>query len=115
MNLCIGNKQKSIGGVQEENVKCEPTIDSYAQLRKLLNREKKNYPNNWFDNISCNQRVYNWRFIKLLRKCEYYRSKTRKSKNPLWMVLYWIARTHKNHLGVFIGVEIPENVCGEWQ
>lgn len=78
-----------------------------------MNREKKNYPNNWFDNISCNQRVYNWRFIKLLRKCEYYRSKTRKSKNPLWMVLYWIARTHKNHLGVFIGVEIPENVFGE--
>ena len=29
------------------------------------------------------------------------------------MVLYWIARTHKNHLGVFIGVEIPENVFGE--
>ena len=114
MNLCIGNKQKSIGGgIQEENVKYESTIDSYAQLRKLLNREKKNYPNNWFDNISCNQRVYNWRFIKLLRKCEYYRSKTRKSNNPLWMVLYWIARTHKNHMGVFIGVEIPENVFGE--
>lgn len=101
------------GGIQEENVKYESTIDSYAQLRKLLNREKKNYPNNWFDNISCNQRVYNWRFIKLLRKCEYYRSKTRKSNNPLWMVLYWIARTHKNHMGVFIGVEIPENVFGE--
>lgn len=97
----------------KENVKCESSIDSYAQLRKLLNREKKNYPNNWFDNVSCNQRVYNWRFIKLLRKCEYYRNKTRKSKNPLWMILYWITRTHKNHLGVFIGVEIPENVFGE--
>lgn len=29
------------------------------------------------------------------------------------MVLYWIARTRKNHMGVFIGVEIPENVFGE--
>lgn len=65
----------------KENVKCESSIDSYAQLRKLLNiQEKKNYPNSWFDNVSCNQRVYNWRFIKLLRKCEYYRSKTRKLK-----------------------------------
>lgn len=88
-------------------------IDSYMRLRQILKSEKKNYPNNWFDNISCNQRVYNWKFIKLLRKCEYYRTKTRKSKNPLWMALYWIVRTRKNHLGVFIGVEIPEDVFGE--
>lgn len=104
---------KMYGGLQEENVKCETAIDSYVQLKKLLKREKKNYPNSWFDNISCNQRVYNWRFIKLLRKCEYYRMKIRKSRNPLWMALYWSARTRKNHLGVIIGVEIPEDVFGE--
>lgn len=100
-------------GGQEENVKCNEDINSYQQLRQLLKREKKNYPNSWFDNISCNQRVYNWKFIKLLRKCEYFRAKTRTSKNPVWMVLYWITRTRKNRLGVFIGVEIPEGVFGE--
>lgn len=86
---------------------------TYRQLKFILKNEKKNYPNSWFDNISCNQRVYNWRFIKLLRKCEFYRYKSSKSINPVWKALYWYNRARKNRLGVFIGVEIPENVFGE--
>lgn len=88
-------------------------MESYRELRRLLQRERKNYPNKWFDNISCNQRVYNWKFVKFLRKCEYLRSKTRISKNPAWKMLYWLYRMKKNRLGVFIGVDIPEGVFGE--
>lgn len=81
--------------------------------RERLQREKANYPITWFDNISSNQRVYNWKFVKLLRKCEYLRSKTKDSKNPMWKALYWICRAKKNRLGVFIGVDIPEGVFDE--
>ena len=88
-------------------------MEAYRELKKLLKREKKNYPNTWFDNISCNQRVYNWKFIKLLRKCEYLRAKTKASKNPIWKALYWLYRARKNRLGVLIGVDIPEGVFGE--
>ncbi|MDG4514102.1 hypothetical protein NOL04_04370 [Streptococcus suis] len=86
---------------------------TYKQLRCNLKKEKENYPNSWFDNISCNQRVYNWRFIKLLRKCEFYRNKAYVSKNPLWKAFYWYNRARKNRLGVQIGVEIPEDVFDE--
>lgn len=99
-------------GGQKKEQKCK-NRNSSKMLREQLKREKSNYPNSWFDNISCNQRVYNWRFIKLLRKCEYYREKANKSINPIWKGLYWISRTRKNRLGVFIGVEIPENVFDE--
>lgn len=83
-------------------------ITSFRQLKEVLSTEKENYPNNWFDYISCNQRVYNWRFIKLLRKCEFYRYKFEHSHMPHWKAMYYIARTRKNWLGVFIGVEVPE-------
>lgn len=100
------------GGEQKKEQKCKNQKD-YRMLREQLKREKSNYPNSWFDNISCNQRVYNWRFIKLLRKCEYYREKANKSINPICKGLYWICRIRKNRLGVFIGIEIPENVFWE--
>ena len=86
---------------------------TYKSLQNQLKREKKNYPNTWFDYISFNQRIYNWKFIKLLRKCEYFRYKTCVSSNPVWKGLYWIFRMRKNHLGVYIGVEIPEKVFDE--
>lgn len=92
---------------------CSNIYFTYKDLKRSLKKEKKNYPNSWFDNISCNQRVYNWRFIKLLRKCKYYRYKVHESINPLWKAFYWYSRTRKNHLGVQIGVEIPEGVFGE--
>ncbi|MBS5402042.1 MAG: glycosyltransferase [Bifidobacterium sp.] len=87
----------------------------YSNIRKrdlnqILRDEKHLYPNSWFDNISFNQRVYNWRFLKLVRKCEFYRLKSSISMNPMWKAMYWISRARKNRLGVFIGVEIPENV-----
>ena len=78
-----------------------------------MQREKKNYPNTWFDVISSNQRIYNWKFIKLLRICEYLWTKTRRSNNPIWKALYLFYRIRKNRLGVIIGVDIPEGVFDE--
>ena len=99
----------SCGGAKKGNIK----YSSYKELRALLQKEKKNYPNTWFDVISRNQRLYNWNFIKLLRTCEYLRAKTKCSKNPIWKVLYLFYRTRKNRLGVIIGVDIPESVFDE--
>lgn len=99
----------SLEGQKKGNIK----YSSYKELRALLQKEKKNYPNTWFDVISRNQRLYNWNFIKLLRTCEYLRAKTKYSKNPIWKVLYLFYRTRKNRLGVIIGVDIPESVFDE--
>lgn len=88
-------------------------IKNYSELLEILKREKINYPNNWFDYLSCNQRVYNWRFIKLVRKCEFYRYKSENSIIPIWKLFYWWVRLRKNRLGVHISVEIPERVFDE--
>lgn len=61
----------------------EDMFTSYKQMKEMLKREKRNSPNTWFDKISCNQRLYNWKFIKLLRRCELYRYKANIFKNPL--------------------------------
>lgn len=74
-----------------------------------MKEEKKNYYNNFFHSITCNQRVYNWRYIKRLRKGEFYRYKLENSINPFWKILYIINRFQRNRLGVIAGIEIPEN------
>ena len=51
--------------------------------------------------------------MKLLRRGELYRYKSAHSKNPVWKGLYWINSTKKNRLGVWIGVEILENLFAE--
>lgn len=90
-------------GISNEKIK-------YKDLINILKIEKKYYPNSWFDYISFNQRIYNYKLVSLIRKCEFYRYLTRVSINPIWKLLYWINRAHKNRLGVLIGVEIPEDV-----
>lgn len=87
-------------------------IRSRKELKEILAIEEKNYPNSKFDYITKNQRAYNWKFLKLLRYCEYYRYRLEHSKNPIWKILYTIKRKKKNKLGVFIGVEIPEKSFG---
>ena len=88
-------------------------IVSYSELKRVLKTEKSNYPNSWFDYLSFNQRFYNWRLLKLVRKCEFYRYKSSKSVNPIWKMIYWLNRLRKKRLGVYMGVEIPEHVFGQ--
>ena len=84
-------------------------IRTYKELRECISYEKKLYNISLFDIITRNQMVYNWKYIKRLRYCEYYRN----SKNKLLLPLFLICRIRKNALGKNIGVEIGENCCGK--
>ena len=47
-------------------------IQKFSELIECLKYEKRLYPNTIIDIITKDQRVYNWCYIKLLRKCEYF-------------------------------------------
>lgn len=82
-------------------------IKTYSELKEVLKYEKKLYPNSKFDYMTKNQRVYNWRFVKLLRYTEYFRNNINKS--ILHKLLYIIFRRRQNSLGIKIGVEMSFN------
>lgn len=86
-------------------------ISTYKELKAVLKYEKPLYPNSLFDYLTMNQRVYNWKFIKLLRHTEYFHNKM--EHNPLFKLLYILYRRRKNKLGVKIGVEIDANTFGK--
>lgn len=84
-------------------------IKTRQDLKRVLQFEKKLYPNHLFDYLVCYQRIYNWRYIKYLRKAEYH-------KNNIGFfnkVLYLYYSRKKNKLGSRIGVEIWENSFDE--
>lgn len=84
-------------------------ISSRKELKECLKYEKSLYVMNMFDKLTRNQMYYNWKYVKLLRHCEYYRNSGRKYLMPLFV----ITRLRKNLLGKKIGVEIGENCCEE--
>lgn len=82
-------------------------IQTREDLKEYLDYEKKLYPNTVADILTNDQRTYNWKYIKYLRKCEYYYNNR---KNSLFAkVMYIWYRRRKNTLGSRIGVEIWEN------
>lgn len=82
-------------------------IKTRKQLKEWLKYEKELYSLKLFDKLTRNQMYYNWRYVKLLRYCEYYRNCNKKILLPLFIV----SRLRKNLLGKKIGVEIGENCC----
>lgn len=82
-------------------------IRTREDLNDWLREEKKLYPMNWFDIITRNQICYCWKYVKLLRYCEYYRN----SGKIYLMPFFFITRVRKNILGKSIGLEIGENCC----
>ena len=82
-------------------------ITTYKELTEWLKYEKQNYPMKLFDIVTRNQKYYNWKYLKLLRYCEYYRN----SKNILLFPFYVCTRLRRNLLGKQIGIEIGENCC----
>ena len=82
-------------------------ITTYKELKEWLKYEKQNYPMKLFDIVTRNQKYYNWKYLKLLRYCEYYRN----SKNILLFPFYVCTRLRRNLLGKQIGIEIGENCC----
>lgn len=82
-------------------------IQTIQQLRECLAYEKKLYPNTVADILTKDQRTYNWKYMKYLRKCEYFYNNRKRSVFD--KVLYLWYRRRKNILGNKIGVEIWEN------
>ncbi len=86
-------------------------IQTRAELKEYLKYEKKLYPNTIVDILTNDQRTYNWKYIKYLRKCEYYYNNRKKSM--IAKIMYVWYRRKKNILGSRIGVEIWENSFGK--
>lgn len=81
-------------------------IKSKHELNAIIRYEKKLYPNTFLDCLTNDQRVYNWRFMRLLRYSEYYGR--RKQSNLLFLILWLFFRRKRNTLGCKIGVQIQE-------
>lgn len=84
-------------------------IYTREDLKRVIAYEKELYPNHLFDYLVNYQRVYNWRYIKWLRKAEYHKN----NKGIIHKLLYIFCARRKNTLGNRIGVEIWENSFDE--
>lgn len=84
-------------------------IKTKKKLKEVLKYEKTLYPNQLFDYLVCYQRIYNWRYIKYLRKTEYHKN----NKGFVHKMFYLYYSRKKNRLGSRIGVEIWENSFDE--
>lgn len=82
------------------------TILTYE--RKLYFKDKKSY---LIGKLCCTNDYQIWRFIKKLRKAEYYREKSKSS--PLFIIPFLYHRCMKNRLGVKLGFDIPEGCFGQ--
>lgn len=86
-------------------------IKSKQDLREYLNYEKKLYlfhnkRDNIFNFIQCGRNYVIWKYIKILRKTEYFYNK----KNSICRnIMCSIYRRRKNKLGMKLGIEIGEN------
>lgn len=102
-------KNKKTQSVKLSDGKCgDPTmIKTRQELKSVLAYEKKLYPNSMADIITNDQRTYNWKYIKLLRKTEYHYNNRKGSLHHKIMYIWY--RKRKNLLGAKIGVEIWEN------
>ena len=87
-------------------------ITSKKSLKRILEYEKKIYidENNKVEKLlTYDVSVQIFRYIKLLRKTEYYHN----SKGFFHKVLYVLCRRNKNKLGIKLGIEIWDNTFDE--
>lgn len=81
-------------------------IQTRSELKEFLRYEKKRYRLRIVDYLTSSQKVSAYHYVRLLRKCEYYKNIGRKGT-----FCFVIFRILKNHLGKRIGIEIGENAC----
>jgi len=86
-------------------------INTIQDLREYLRYEKKLYIHNntkdkLLDIITNMPNIKIWKYVKLLRKTEYFYNNRR---NPLFAIMYLLYRRRKNNLGLKLGIEIFEN------
>ena len=87
-------------------------ITSKKSLKRILESEKKIYidENSKVEKLlTYDVSVQIFRYIKLLRKTEYYHN----SKGLFNKVLYVLCRRYKNKLGIKLGIEIWDNTFDE--
>lgn len=87
-------------------------ITSKKSLKKILEYEKKIYidENNKVEKLlTYDVSVQIFRYVKLLRKTEYYHNR----KGFFHKVLYVLCRRYKNTLGIKLGIEIWDNTFDE--
>lgn len=90
-------------------------IYSKDNLKECLGIEKKKYfiwnkKDNFVNVLTSDMRLQCWKFIKALRKCEYYKNKKDNSLIHALMYLAW--RKRKNLLGLKLNIDIWENSIG---
>lgn len=90
-------------------IKTKKELKSYLEKEKIiyLRGDKKNILNSIFSN---DQIIEIWKFIKLLRKAEYYKNKRKTIINKIFFFYY---RRKKQIQGIKIGIEINENCFKE--
>lgn len=87
-------------------------IVSKAELKECLKIERKLYfkntrYNNIINYLTNDPRLKVWKYIKILRKTEYYYNNMKKSL--IYKLLYFLYRRRKNRWGIKLGIDIWEN------
>lgn len=83
-------------------------IRTKRELKDWLLYEKNLYHLKWYDILTYNENWVIWKYIRLLRCCEYYKN----SGKIINQFLFVIARVKKNRLGTKLGFAIGENCIG---
>lgn len=92
-------------------------IESRKQLKHIIKKDKSKYEclkgnAKYIYAFLCRDRdYYSFKYIKLLRKTEYWDYKRKKSQ--IFWPIYIIAKARKNKLGLAIGIDMGENAFGE--
>ena len=91
-------------------------IDKKCKLKNILKKEKEIYVPKGMKGKICfyilkDNYYVTWRFIKKLRKTEYY--KNNKDRNVYYLIMFYLVRGNKNRYALKYGIEIGENVFDE--
>lgn len=86
-------------------------IESISELREVIAYEKNLYKIRPFDYFTNAPKVDIFRYVKLLRKCEFYKNRAVKM-GGVYVAIFSLLRIRKNALGKRLGIEIGEFACG---
>ncbi len=81
-------------------------IRTRKDLIEWLDYERALYSITWVDYITGSEELYCWKYLKLLRKGEYYRNCR---YHNLFTPIFLFCRRRRNRLGRLIGIRLGEN------
>lgn len=94
-------------------------IKTKEDLRRVLSADAKYYLRNTFrkrllDNIFCRERIIIWRYVQVMRYCEYYTNNKKKSFIHSFLYWWYLRKHNKNCVkyGLLIGASaFQEGLC----